>query len=362
MLRVDAATPQAGDAPNVLFVGIDMTPLCWYRCALPARALGADWAGIRGGPSALEFHTGHAGRPLRSIADFATYDIVVLQQMRGKAWLGAIRDLQAAGVTVLYEIDDYLHGISKAKGHLFAEHFGGAVLAEHEASMRACDGIICSTRYIATRYRAFNANVWVCENGLDLGRYALTRRERETVTIGWSGATGHRPALIPWLRELAGIMDARPNTRIMTVGERGYATPFIERFGPERAIELAWTKSIEVYPAAMANFDIALAPATNSAFYRGKSDLRWLEASALEIPVIADPVVYPSIEDGVTGLHATTPADAREAMLTLIDDAGLRARIGSAAREYVREHRTSAAVAPQWTHAFEQARALARAA
>ena len=354
MLRVNAAATRTGDAPNVLFAGIDMTPLCWYRCALPARALGADWAGISGDPSALEFHTGHAGRPLRSIADFATYDIVVLQQMRGKAWLSAIRDLQAAGVTVLYEIDDYLHGISKAKGHLFAKHFDGPVLAEHEASMRACDGIICTTRYIATRYRAFNANVWVCENGLDLGRYALTRRERETVTIGWSGATGHRPALIPWLRELQGIMDARPNTRFMTVGEWGYVAPFLERFGAERAIE--------VYPAAMANFDIALAPATNSAFYRGKSDLRWLEASALEIPVIANPIVYPSIEHGVTGLHATTPAAAREAMLALIDDAALRARLGSAAHEYVREHRTSAAVAPQWTQAFEQARALSRAA
>jgi glycosyltransferase involved in cell wall biosynthesis len=362
MLRVNPTAPRTGDAPNVLFAGLSKTPLCWYRCALPARALGADWAGIGGDPSALEFHTGHAGRPLRSIEDFKTYDIVVLQQMRGKAWLQAIRDLQAAGVTVLYEIDDYLHGISKAKGHVFAGRFGVSVLAEHEASMRACDGIICTTRYIATRYRAFNANVWVCENGLDLGRYALTRREHETVTIGWSGGTGHRPALTPWLRELAAIMDARPNTRFMTVGDWGYVAPFIERFGPERAIELGWTKSIEVYPAAMANFDLALAPATNSAFYRGKSDLRWLEASALGIPVIADPVVYPSIEHGVTGLHVTTPAAAREAMLALIDDAALRARLGSAAHEYVREHRTSTAVAPQWTEAFAQARALSQAA
>jgi glycosyltransferase involved in cell wall biosynthesis len=136
----------------------------------------------------------------------------------------------------------------------------------------------------------------------------------------------------------------------MTVGDWGYTAPFVERFGPERAIEVGWTKSIEVYPAAMANFDIALAPATNSAFFRGKSDLRWLEASALGIPVVADPVLYPSIEHGVTGLHATSPAAAREAMLALVDDAALRARLGSAAREYVREQ------------AFTQARALSHAA
>jgi hypothetical protein len=49
-------------------------------------------------------------------------------------------------------------------------------------------------------------------------------------------------------------------------------------------------------------------------------------------------------------------------MIALIDDAALRARLGSAAHEYVREHRTSAAVAPQWTQAFAQARELSRAA
>jgi glycosyltransferase involved in cell wall biosynthesis len=228
------------------------------------------------------------------------------------------------------------------------------VLAEHEASMRACDGIICTTRYIATRYRAFNANVWVCENGLDLGRYALTRREHETVTIGWSGGTGHRPALTPWLRELAAIMDARPNTRFMTVGDWGYVAPFIERFGPERAIELGWTKSIEVYPAAMANFDIALAPATNSAFYRGKSDLRWLESAALGIPAVCDPFTYADVEDGVTGFHARTTDELRETLLRLIDDPALRRRVGGAAREHVRTERSATVAAQQWAQVLRE--------
>jgi glycosyltransferase involved in cell wall biosynthesis len=147
----------------------------------------------------------------------------------------------------------------------------------------------------------------------------------------------------------------------MSVGERGYAASFVQRYGPDRAIEVGWT-AIEVYPAAMANFDIALAPATNSAFFRGKSDLRWLEASAIGIPTVADPAVYPLIEDGVTGLHAATPAQAREAIRTLVDDPDLRARIGTAARDHVREHRSSAAVAGQWTEAFAQARTLQAAA
>jgi glycosyltransferase involved in cell wall biosynthesis len=349
------------DRANILFAGIGTSAPCWYRCALPARALGADWAGVRGEPPALTFHTGEAGRALRGIEDFASYDVVVLQQPRGNAWLGAIRDLRAAGVRVLFEIDDYAHGVRKAKAHAHADKFDRKLLASMELTMRACDGIICSTDYIAARYRAFNPNVWVCQNGIDLGRYALTRREREFVTIGWAGGTAHRPALLPWLHELLRVMDERPLTRFMSVGVEGYASPFQERFGPGRAIGLPWAQ-LEAYPAAMSNFDVALAPSTNSSFFRGKSDLRWLEASALGIPLVADPLLYPAIEHGVTGLHAATPAAAREAILALVDDAAMRARIGAAARDHVREHRTSAAVAPQWSQAFAQVRELARAA
>jgi glycosyltransferase involved in cell wall biosynthesis len=344
---------------NVLFVGIGTSAPCWYRCALPARALGGDWVGVREEPPMLTFATGEARRALRDVADFASYDVVVLQQPRGAAWLRTIRELQAAGVKVLFEIDDYAHGVRKASHHAQADKFDKKLLAAMELNMRACDGIICSTDYIASRYRAFNPSVWVCQNGLDLGRYALTHRERELVTIGWAGGTAHRPALLPWLRELIAIMDERPATRFMSVGVPGYASPFAERYGAERAIGLAWAP-IESYPAAMASFDIALAPATNNAFFRGKSDLRWLEASALGIPIVADPVLYPAIEDGVTGMHAATPAQARVAILAFLDDAALRARVGGAARDHVREHRSSAAVAPQWAAAFEQARAVTR--
>jgi glycosyltransferase involved in cell wall biosynthesis len=346
---------------NTLFVGIGRSAPCWYRCALPARELGADWIGVAGGPGELAVRTGQIGRPLRGLEDLASYDVVVLQQPRGNAWLAAIRDLQAAGVKVLYEVDDYVHGVHRAAGHGARKGFEKAALRAMELCMRACDGVICSTDYLAARYRSFNGQVWVCQNGLDLGRYAVSRPARETVTIGWSGGTGHRPAMVPWLRELLVVLDRRPATRFMSVGAENFAAPLAERFGAERCVGLPWGP-IETYPAAMASFDVALAPATGSAFFRGKSDLRWLEASALGIPVVGDPIVYPGIEDGVTGLHAANPAAAREAILALVDDDGLRERIGAAAQAYVREHRSIEAVVPQWARALAEVRASAQAA
>ncbi|HUR84824.1 MAG TPA: glycosyltransferase [Solirubrobacteraceae bacterium] len=221
--------------------------------------------------------------------------------------------------------------------------------------------MVCSTEYLVARYRRFNPATWVCQNGVDLGRYALTRPPRDTVTIGWAGGTGHRPAMQPWLRELLVVLDRRPATRFMSVGAEDFASALAERFGSGRCVGLPWGP-IETYPAAMSSFDIALAPATGSAFFRGKSDLRWLEASALGIPTVADPTLYPAIDHGVTGLHAATPAEAREAILTLVDDADLRERVGTAARDHVRARRCIDAVAPQWAVALQEVRAPARAA
>ncbi|MEY2513098.1 MAG: hypothetical protein QOJ89_456, partial [bacterium] len=109
---------------NALFVGVGTSAPCWYRCALPARALGADWIGVRGDPAGLRVRTGETGRTLHGVEDFTSYDVVVLQQPRGNGWLAAIEILRKAGVTVLFEIDDYVQGVRKASGHGAKTGFG----------------------------------------------------------------------------------------------------------------------------------------------------------------------------------------------------------------------------------------------
>ena len=89
----------------------------------------------------------------------------------------------------------------------------------------------------------------------------------------------------------------------------------------------------------MTLFDIAIAPSSESNLFKGKSDLRWLEASALGIPLVAHPEIYPEIEDGVTGVHARTPAEVEAALIDLVDDAAKRERIGAQAYAYVAANR-----------------------
>jgi glycosyltransferase involved in cell wall biosynthesis len=285
------------------------------------------------------------------IADAADYDVVVVQQVGGPAWLKAIREWQAAGATVLYEIDDWLHGVRKLKGHAHAERLDRGTVESYELCMRAADGVICSTEWLARRYRSVNPRTWVCRNGIDLKRYEFTRPQRDHVGIGWSGGTGHIDAFKPWIAELGAVMRERPETRFTSVGQ-DFADWLKPEFGA-RTLSIPFT-AMEVYPAAMTHFDIALAPAGRQDYYKGKSDLRWLEAGAMGLPCIADPGVYPEIEHGVTGFHAATPGEMREILLELIADPGLRERVGAAARAHVVAERSFPGAAATWTEVLRE--------
>ena len=214
------------------------------------------------------------------------------------------------------------------------------------------DGVICSTPFLAQRYRKYNERTWVCGNGIDLERYAYARPEHDHVNIGWAGGIGHTTSVTPWLPAIANVLRARPEARFVTVGAP-FAGELAGEFGAERCRSLPFAP-LEVYPASVSTFDLALAPSGNNNLFRGKSDLRWLESSALGVPVIGDPGVYAELEDGVTGLAASTPEEAEAAMLALVDDPGCAERLGEAAHEYVKEHRRIEVAAERWADVLRE--------
>lgn len=337
---------------RTLFIGMGDTAVGWYRCYLPALTLGADWIGVAGEWPALRYITGLVGgntvMPL-----LEDYDVVVLQQPRGEGWRKTIRGLQSRGITVLFEVDDYLHAIGKMPGHDFREHFGAKDIAGLERNMRIADGVIVSTPYLARKYAKFNERVFVCPNGIDVGRYNLTRPARETCTIGWAGATGHWRAFAPWGRQVGVVMRDHPGVCFVSIGQP-FAEALEEHF-PGRTISVPFTLT-DTYPAAMTLMDVALAPAGKGQFFRGKSDLRWVEAGALGIPVIADPEVYPDIVHGVTGFHAASPQEAGHLMRELVLDPQLRIAVGEAAREEIRATRDMRVTSQAWARAFTEMR------
>ena len=154
--------------------------------------------------------------------------------------------------------------------------------------MRAGDGVICSTALPRPPLRVVNPRRGRAATA-STSPLRVTRPERDHVDIGWAGGTGHSAPSSRGCRSLRGHARA-PGDALHHVGQ-----PFADvrrRVRHPSALSIPFA-AIEPYPAAMTHFDIALAPAGKGDFFKGKSDLRWLEAAALGIPCIADPDVYP---------------------------------------------------------------------
>lgn len=320
---------------KTLFVGLGNSRVAWYRAVLPAMYLGADFMGVVGAPPNLQACSSYVqGRT--QVANFADYDVIVVQQPRGRGWFEMINKLREAGKVVLVEYDDYVHGIRNSKDHDFKEFFQKDALKSMELCMRAADGMICSTGYIARRYAAFTPRTWVAENGLDMGRYRLTRpprgsiNGRETVTIMWSGATGHARGTAPWLDVVDRVMEKYPHVCFASIGQ-AFGGRFQEKYG-ERVISVPFA-ALETYPAAMMLGDIALAPAGRSSWYAAKSHLRVMEAAALGIPVVADRHYSESVLP-TTGYIVSDPGEVEIALGSLIEDMPGRNAMGVAAREH----------------------------
>lgn len=334
---------------NPLFISIGATPPAFYRCILPASNFNADWIGVYGGPPGKAPVI--AGKIEAHELDTDKYDVIIAQQPVGDEWLNAIKQWQSEGKKVVFEVDDFLHGVRKCKGHTHQAVYHKKKIKQFEECMRQCDAMICSTQFLSDQYKKYNPNQYVCKNGIDVQRYNVERPEREYLMIGWAGGTGHNLAVGPWLEQVSQVMSVYENVGFVSVGVR-YGEAMSYRF-PNRSLTAPWT-TLENYPYALTNMDIAIAPAHDSKYFKSKSDLRWLESSALGIPTIASPIVYHEIEDEKTGLLAETDKDAGDLLMELIEDESLRRDLGQQAKEYVTEHRSIEKMASQWESALEQ--------
>jgi glycosyltransferase involved in cell wall biosynthesis len=315
------------DAGQILFVAQSVDASCYHRIMLPANALGCAWCRLDG-----------------SEPDLAGYRIVVVQTPVHDVWLELIPKLQAGGTRVLFEVDYDLHAIEQPPD----------ALAGIEAAVRMCDGVICATERIAERYAAFNPHTHVCESGVDLYAYALTRPRHDTVNIGWAGRSLLVDEMRPWLAQVADVMRARDVTNFISIGQP-YADVLAGMgvVAPERCLAIPLLLP-EQLPAAMSIFDIGFDPMGTQPWRRSRSQLRWLEAGAWGIPFAGDRRIYPRIEHGRTGVHASDPQTMGRELLRLVDDAELRAAIGAEARRTVAESYSIEAVAAQWVQAFER--------
>jgi L-malate glycosyltransferase len=161
------------------------------------------------------------------------------------------------------------------------------------------------------------------------------------VTIGWTG-TFSSIVYLDLLRPVFARLASRRDFRLVVIGNFEYHFDGID-LGVIR-----WTKEREI--ADLQEFDIGVYPLPVDEWVLGKSGLKAIQYMAMGLPTVATRVgTTPMIIDhGVNGLLVQTEDEWVQALELLIDDPGLRQRLGAAARETAAQKYSIEAVREQY--------------
>jgi glycosyltransferase involved in cell wall biosynthesis len=231
----------------------------------------------------------------------------------------------------------------------------------HFDAMMACDELIASTVPLAEQMkRAVGASkpVHVIPNGVDDLLWTLRVRNHRPASVATpliilygSGTNSHQHDLEGVERALGRLLRERNDALLLLVGP--LAVP--KSVPADRVVVVPFVPQDQYYEV-LGRCDVNLAPLPPSVFNDSKSNIKFLEASALGIPTIASPsrAYADDIVDGETGLLATSEEEWYGKLMQLCDSAELRMRIGMQARDYARSRFSLASLAKSHLEPFLQ--------
>jgi glycosyltransferase involved in cell wall biosynthesis len=266
-------------------------------------------------------------------------------------------------IPVLTEIDDNLLSVPT-----YNEAFGAYDPRSHVRrraleQIKASDGLIVSTPYLKEIYAEYNPNIWVVPNSVDFKLWDKAKRKNKSgIRIGWAGGNGREGDVETVKDAILNICKKHKGVKFVFVnGPAKNGLPDYFKDHPQIEHHARWEPILK-YPSLVAglDFDIGISPLIDSAFNRGKSNLKWLENSALGIPTVASNVGHyaETVRHGVDGMLCEDSAEFESALDLLITDRKRRIAMGRAANARVREDFNTEKNIRVYIQALEEARAI----
>ncbi len=272
--------------------------------------------------------------------------------------------VRRSGARLIYALDDNFLDLPPAVASWFTPRHRQIV----EHCLRCADGVMVTTSGLQQRFAEYNANIAIVPHALDErlltapNRSLFDRTLKRRLVIGYMGTFSHDDdvlMILPALREVFRRYAGRIEFQIVGVAERSQTRTALREL-PARVIALPpekveYTRFMPWF--TQLKWDIALAPLIDSAFTRCKSDIKFLDYSALGAAGIYSlvPVYTPTVQHLENGWLANNTVEAWvTALEALIMDAALRRRLADKAHQYLHAKRVLVRRSVAWVNAIAQ--------
>jgi glycosyltransferase involved in cell wall biosynthesis len=275
-------------------------------------------------------------------------DIVVFQRPDQKEKTEAIKLLKQVGKKIVFDNDDtYRPDSGYVKlNEAYNKKMVSEVNEELYKNIKQADLVTTTTKTLYDEYRQLNDNVVILPNCVDPFDWDEPQRnDTSKVRIGLVGSVGYDDYKIiqDYLLELAGRDDVQLVMFSLTdpkITKDKIQDIYKESYEFVKNLSIEWHQHV---PMAQyfdklneLKLDMMLIPRKPTYFNKAKSNIKFLEASMLEIPVVAS-----SFKDGPyeeiyhdIGRLAVTEDDWRKKTEELIANKKLRRGIGKNAKKY----------------------------
>jgi glycosyltransferase involved in cell wall biosynthesis len=249
---------------------------------------------------------------------------------------------------IVFDLDDavWVPYVSPTYGALLSRLLKAPAKANF--TFHAAAHVIAGNHYIAGYARRFNAHVDIIPTVVDTDVFRPAAKGASNVPVlGWIGTHSsmqYLRAIVPALRQLA----KRRRFVLRVVGGT------LEAAGVS-VENVRWTLESEV--AHFQSLDIGLYPLVEDSWSVGKSGFKAVQYMACSVPVVASPVGATTeiVADGRTGFLAADTDAWVDRLTRLIDDPGLRERLGAAGRSDAVERWSLARYAPRFVAVVQKA-------
>ncbi len=297
-------------------------------------------------PSENRFTNQHIVHQLESLLKASDFSIFQVTSSRDILLLLTTARKGAVKKPIYTEMDDWIFDMTSYNSA------SGAYRPNSEAEkvaydqLKLSDGFIVSTEYLKSKLSELcpGKPIYVIKNSLDFDIWDKvqipTQAHTENpnlVRITYSGCQNHSGDIEIIKRPLMALLDEFPDLEFVSLPHK--STDDIKNPRYKRINQ--WVP-LSIFPQSYAGWetDIAIAPLRDHELNRAKSNLRWLESSALKIPMIASNIepFKKSIshkKDGI--LVSNSEKDWYEAMKALIVEKRERTRMGEAAYAKVKK-------------------------